>query len=66
MFADTVKAIEECEIDFVYIARYSVRSGTLASKIYPDTISENVKTQRWHILNTILEKNVEKRGKMMI
>jgi len=66
MFLDTMKAIEELEIDFAYIARYSVRNGTLASKIYPDDIPDSVKAQRWHQLNNILEKNVKKRWEKMI
>ena len=66
MFQDTVRAIEELEIDFVYIARYSVRNGTIASKIYPDNVPDSVKAQRWHILNQVLEKNVEKRWQLML
>lgn len=66
MFQDTVRAIEELEIDFVYIARYSVRNGTIASKMYPDDIPDSVKAQRWHILNQVLEKNVQKRWKLML
>jgi len=61
MFEDTVKAIKELEIDFVYIARYSVRPGTLASKIYPDDIDDEIKAKRWHILNDVLKQNVLKR-----
>lgn len=66
MFEDTVKAIKELEIDFVYIARYSVRPGTLASKIYPDDIDDEIKAKRWHILNDVLKQNVLKRWEMMI
>lgn len=66
MFQDTVRAIEELEIDFVYIARYSVRNGTIASKIYPDNVPDSIKAQRWHILNQVLEKNVEKRWQLML
>jgi len=66
MFADTYRALEELEIDFAYIARYSVRNGTLASRIYPDDISDALKAERWHILNNLLEKNVAKRSQKMI
>lgn len=66
MFQDTIKAIKELEIDFVYIARYSVRPGTLASKIYPDDIPDSVKAKRWHILNDILKENVKKRWEKMV
>lgn len=66
MFQDTIKAVEELELDFVYIARYSVRNWTLASKIYPDDVPDSVKAYRWHKLNEVLEKNVQKRWKMML
>ncbi len=66
MFQDTINAIRELEIDFVYIARYSVRSGTIASKIYPDDVPDAVKAERWHMLNSVLEENVQKRGQLMM
>ena len=66
MFEDTVKAFKECEFDFVYIARYSVRKGTIAAKVYPDDIPENIKAQRWHKLNDLLLESIQKRNKMMI
>lgn len=66
MFQDTLQAVRELELDYVYIARYSVRNGTLASKIYPDDVPESVKADRWHRLNSVLEENVKKRGEKMI
>lgn len=66
MFLDTLNAVKELEIDFVYIARYSVRTWTIASKIYPDDISDEIKAQRWHRLNEVLEENVRKRWEKMI
>jgi tRNA-2-methylthio-N6-dimethylallyladenosine synthase len=66
MFEQTVKAFKECEFDFVYIARYSVRKGTIAAKIYPDDVPEKEKARRWHILNDLLLESIEKRNKMMI
>lgn len=66
MFQDTVNAIKELEIDFVYIARYSVRQWTIASKIYPDDIPDSVKAKRWHLLNRVLEENVQKRAEKML
>ncbi len=66
MFNDTVKAFRECEFDFVYNARYSVRNWTIASKIYPDDIPNWVKAKRWHILNDILLENVTKRNSLML
>lgn len=66
MFEDTVKAVKELELDFVYIARYNVRNWTLASKIYKDDVQESVKAYRWHKLNLVLENNVKKRWEKMI
>jgi tRNA A37 methylthiotransferase MiaB len=66
MFNDTIKAFEECEFDFVYNARYSVRAGTIAAKIFPDDISGEKKAERWHKLNDKLLESVEKRNKLMI
>ncbi len=66
MFEDTIKAIRELEIDFVFIARYSVRPWTIASKIYVDDVPTSQKAERWHILNNVLEENVEKRFKLMV
>lgn len=66
MFQKTVKAFKECEFDFAYNARYSVRQWTIASKIYPDNISASIKAKRWHILNELLLESVTKRNKLMI
>jgi len=66
MFNDTIKAYKECEFDFVYNARYSVRKGTIAEKIYPDDIPDNIKAKRWHKLNDLLLESVKKRNKKML
>lgn len=66
MFQETINAFKELDFDFVYIARYSVRPGTIASKIYPDDVPDSVKAERWHILNSMLLESIGKRNKMMI
>lgn len=66
MFADTIKAFQECEFDFSYTARYSVRKETLASKLYPDNVPDSVKAERWHILNQLLLESITKRNALMI
>jgi tRNA-2-methylthio-N6-dimethylallyladenosine synthase len=66
MFNQTLNAVKECEIDFVYNARYSVRKWTLASKLYTDNISNSIKAERWHKINNLLKKNVLKRNKLML
>jgi tRNA-2-methylthio-N6-dimethylallyladenosine synthase len=66
MFQETIKAVTECDFDFIFNSRYSVRKGTIAAKIFPDDIPEEIKAERWHILNNLLKKNVLKRNKLMI
>ena len=66
MFKMTVNAFRECEFDFTYNARYSVRTWTIAAKIYPDDISNELKAKRWHDLNDELLKSVTSRNKLMI
>ena len=66
MFQETVKAFSECEFDFTYNARYSVRNWTIASKIYPDDIDDEIKAERWHNLNEELLKSITKRNSFMI
>lgn len=66
MFEETIKAIKECDFDFIYNARYSVRKGTIAAKLFCDDIPEKTKAERWHKVNELLKENVLKRNKMMI
>lgn len=66
MFQDTVKAFDELNFDFAYNARYSVRKWTIASKMFPDDVSDEIKAERWHILNNKLLENILKRNKKML
>ena len=66
MFQETIRAFQECEFDFCFTARYSVRKDTLASKIYPDDISNEIKAERWHILNNLLLENITKRNTLLL
>ena len=66
MFEDTVKAFDECQFDFVFIARYSPRKWTIADKIYPDDISDEIKAERWHKLNDKMIEIVTNRNKNML
>lgn len=65
-FQETVQAMKELDFDFAYIARYSSRSGTTATKIYEDNISNEEKARRWDILNSLLKDSVAKRASLMI
>ena len=66
MFQETINAFKECEFDFTYNARYSVRKGTIAEKIYPDDISNELKAERWHKLDDILLDTVNIRNTKML
>ncbi len=66
MFDETLHAFDECLFDFSYNARYSVRPWTIASKLYPDDVSDDTKAKRWHKINTKLEECVQKRNQQMI
>ncbi|MDQ7009442.1 MAG: MiaB/RimO family radical SAM methylthiotransferase, partial [Candidatus Gracilibacteria bacterium] len=66
MFEETITAFDECDFDFVFTARYSVRKGTIAEKIYPDDISSEEKARRWHFLNDKMIKSIAIRNKLML
>ncbi len=66
MFKQTVKAFKECQFDFVYNARYSVRKGTIAEKLYPDNVSDTIKAERWHTLNDLLLDSITTRNSKLL
>lgn len=66
MFEETLRAFDECCFDFAYNARYSIRPWTMASKLYPDDIPDNIKAERWHRINNKLEECVHKRNTLML
>ena len=64
-FEQTAAAMQEMDFDYAFIARYSTRNGTTASKL-EDDVSASEKARRWSILNDILRESVAKRLKMMM
>ena len=54
-FQNTVKLVKEIKFDMAYIARYSPRPGTLASKNFEDNISPQEKIKRHKILTEIVK-----------
>lgn len=64
-FEQTRQAMIECEFDFAYIARYSVRNGTTSSKM-DNPVSAEVKAKRWWILNEQLQISTAKRSERML
>ncbi len=65
-FQATVTAMYECQFDFAFIARYSPRSGTIATTKYEDDISAEEKARRWTILNDILRVTAKNRNLLMV
>lgn len=65
-FSETVDAMRACQFDFAYIARYSPRTWTFATKKYSDDITPEKKAHRWNILNAVLKESVQARAMMMI
>lgn len=58
--------MRECQFDFAFIARYSPRSGTVATDKYEDDITPGEKARRWNVLNDILRESVYARNALMI
>ena len=58
--------MHECQFDFAFIARYSPRSGTIATTKYEDDITPEEKARRWTILNDILRETAKNRNLLMI
>ncbi len=65
-FQSTVTAMHECQFDYAFIARYSPRSGTIATTKYEDDISPEEKARRWTILNDILRVTAKDRNLLMV
>ncbi|MBN1495033.1 tRNA (N6-isopentenyl adenosine(37)-C2)-methylthiotransferase MiaB [Candidatus Peregrinibacteria bacterium] len=63
-FKDTYNLFMETEWDMAYLAQYSVRKGTFASKHLKDDVPSDVKKQRWNALNDLLKKVSLKKHKV--
>ncbi len=64
-FENTVKAFQECQFDFAYIARYSPRKLTYAAKM-PWQIDSDTKAKRWDKLNQVMYNVIQERNQRMI
>lgn len=49
-FEDTVQVMKEVEFDSAFIFKYSERKNTIASRKYPDDVSEEIKSKRIQLL----------------
>ena len=65
-FENTARLMKKVKFDMVYIAKYSPRKGTIAEKMYKDTISWEEKKKRHETLNAILAKTALENNKKMI
>lgn len=61
-FMNTYKLFEEIEFDLAFIAQFSMRDNTLASRAMTDELSDEVKSRRFHMLNDLLRKNSFKKN----
>jgi tRNA-2-methylthio-N6-dimethylallyladenosine synthase len=55
-FERTVELYERVRFDICYTARYSQRSGTVASRAFKDDVSETEKRRRWNVLQEVQER----------
>jgi tRNA-2-methylthio-N6-dimethylallyladenosine synthase len=55
-FENTYKLCEEVDFAWAYIARYSVRPMTAATKVFSDDVPAEVKKQRWDRLDALVNK----------
>ncbi|OGH78431.1 MAG: tRNA (N6-isopentenyl adenosine(37)-C2)-methylthiotransferase MiaB [Candidatus Magasanikbacteria bacterium RIFOXYC2_FULL_40_16] len=62
-FQDTVDLYKQCQFDISYHARYSPRSGTVAEKMFEDTVSREEKRRRWQVLQDMMEEITREKNK---
>ncbi|PIS05637.1 MAG: tRNA (N6-isopentenyl adenosine(37)-C2)-methylthiotransferase MiaB [Candidatus Buchananbacteria bacterium CG10_big_fil_rev_8_21_14_0_10_42_9] len=65
-FQNTVKLFKELEFDMAYLAQYSNRQGTYASKHMPDDVPKAVKAKRFKILTDVLRQTSSKNNKQQV
>jgi tRNA-2-methylthio-N6-dimethylallyladenosine synthase len=64
-FGDTVEAMEKAKFDMAFIAQFSPRSGTIASKMLDD-VTKDEKKRREDILQKILAETVKEHNKKLV
>ncbi len=65
-FEKNIQAFKDLDWDQAYISRYSERTGTVASKCFPDDISREEKSRRWHKMNDFMKKHSLKKNREYI
>lgn len=56
-FQQTVDLAKQANFDLAFVARYSPRPNTVASRLYQDNISDQVKKHRWQTLDELINQN---------
>lgn len=65
-FNDTVALYKACDFDISYTAKYSTRSGTLATKVFKDDVSLKEKKRRWWVLQNLMEEIVLRKNQQYV
>lgn len=65
-FQSTLRAMEECQFDFAFLARYSPRNGTFATDQLGDDILPEIKADRWNRANAVLKKTAQIRNELSV
>jgi tRNA-2-methylthio-N6-dimethylallyladenosine synthase len=65
-FEETVTLFKIADFDISYHAEYSVRSGTLAAKIYQDDVAPDEKKRRWRVLQKLLEETSLRKNQVLV
>lgn len=58
-FQNTVDLCKKVGFIKAYIAEYSVRPGTVAAKSFPDDVPNDIKKQRFHILDKMINNKIK-------
>lgn len=56
-FQDTVDLCHQVGFKVGFVARYSPRPGTVSGRLFIDDVSDQIKKQRWEILDQIINKD---------
>lgn len=56
-FQETVDLAKQIGWTIGFVARYSPRPGTAATRLYPDNVPAKIKKERWEILDQIINKD---------
>lgn len=65
-FEQTVSLFKECDFDISYTAQYSTRSGTLATKVFEDDVSQEEKKRRWWVMQELMEDTVLRKNQKYV